>query len=125
MKATQIGRRGEEVVCDCLRKRGATILDRNYRIRGGEIDIIAQDGDYLLFVEVKTRRENPLADGFDAIDEHKQALLVKTAVTYRAEHPTDLQPRFDVAIVTMRGNIPLSVQYVTNAFDATGSEYLF
>ena len=56
MKTTEIGRLGETAVCSWLRQNGYTVLRRNFCIRGGEIDIIAQNAEYLAFVEVKTRR---------------------------------------------------------------------
>ncbi len=123
MESSKIGKNGEEAVCNCLRRRGCRIIRQNFRIPGGEIDIIAEAGEYLVFVEVKTRKENALSSGFDAITPRKQKLLLKTATAWLSENPTTLQPRFDVACVTMRDGKALSVQYVTNAFDATESEF--
>ena len=62
----QTGNLGEDAVCAYLQQRGAVILDRNYTIRGGEIDIIAQQGEWLLIVEVKTRRPGAMQSGWIA-----------------------------------------------------------
>ena len=93
--------------------------------RGGEIDIIAENGEYLAFVEVKTRKPNSLTSGFDDVTAKKQARLIQTAAVWCAEHPTELQPRFDIACVMMQGKQILSVDYLENAFDTTGSDFIF
>ena len=77
MKSSDIGKIGEELVCRYLIKRGYNIISRNYRIKGGEIDIIAENGDYLVFVEVKTRKPDGLTNGFDAVTKRKQRLIIR------------------------------------------------
>lgn len=125
MKTTEIGRFGEAAVCDWLRKRNYEIVRQNFCVRGGEIDIIAQNQEYLAFVEVKTRRPDSLASGYDAVTIKKQARLIQTAAAWCAEHPTALQPRFDIACVIMQGIHILSIEYLDNAFDTTGSHFIF
>lgn len=125
MKTTEIGRRGEAAVCDWLCAHGYVIVQQNFCIRGGEIDIIAQNGEYLAFVEVKTRKPGSLSSGYDAVTEKKQARLIRAAAVWCAAHPTQLQPRFDIACVIMRGIQILSVDYLENAFDTTGSDFIF
>ena len=125
MKTTEIGRLGETAVCSWLRQNGYTVLQRNFCIRGGEIDIIAQNTEYLAFVEVKTRRPGSLGTGYDAVTAQKKARLIQTAAAWCAENPTDLQPRFDIACVIMQGRRVLSVDYLDNAFDTTGSHFIF
>ena len=98
---------------------------RNFCIRGGEIDIIVQNAEYLAFVEVKTRKPGSLTSGFDDVTVKKQARLIQAAAMWCAEHPTQLQPRFDIACVEMQGTHVLSVDYLENAFDATGSDFIF
>ena len=88
------------------------------------IDIIAEN-EYLAFVEVKTRKPNSLTSGFDDVTAKKQARLIQTAAVWCAEHPTELQPRFDIACVVMQGKQILSVDYLENAFDTTGSDFIF
>lgn len=113
-----IGELGETAVCRMLTQRGAEILCRNFTIRGGEIDIIARQGEYLLFVEVKTRRPGSLISGAAAVDAKKQQFLIRTAETYLLQHPCDLQPRFDVAEVEYSGSFVRHIEYIENAFYA-------
>ncbi len=116
----QTGNLGEDAVCDFLERRGAAILCRNYTIRGGEIDIIAQQGEWLLFVEVKTRRPGAMQSGAAAVDLKKQQHIIRAAERYLLEHPLDLQPRFDVAEVEYSGAFVRHIEYIEHAFDATG-----
>lgn len=125
MKTTEIGRRGETAVCDWLCAHGYAVVHRNFCVRGGEIDIIAKNTEYLVFVEVKTRRPGCLSAGYDAVTRQKQARLIQTAAVWCAEHPSDLQPRFDIACVKMKNGVALSVEYLEHAFDATGSHFIF
>jgi putative endonuclease len=81
------GRRGEDIAADYLRKLGFQIIDRNFRIRGGEIDIIALDGDTLVFIEVKTRSSNEFGTPLEAISYFKLKSLIKTAQFYKVKHP--------------------------------------
>lgn len=113
-----IGKMGEDAVCTYLEQNGAEILCRNYTIRGGEIDIIARHGAYLLFVEVKTRRPNALASGAAAVTPAKQKLLIRAAEAYLRANPYDLQPRFDVAEVEYSGNFVHRIEYIESAFYA-------
>ena len=116
----QTGNLGEDAVCAFLERRGAAILCRNFTIRGGEIDIIAQQGEWLLFVEVKTRRPGAMQSGAAAVDLKKQQHIIRAAERYLLEHPLDLQPRFDVAEVEYSGAFVRHIEYIEHAFDATG-----
>ena len=125
MNKTEIGRLGEEYVCTYLKERGYTITGRNYRIKGGEIDIIAENGDYIAFVEVKTRKPDSMVSGFEAVNKRKRSLIIKTAADYCCKHPTVLQPRFDVAQVIISEAKLLSIDYIINAYDTTGYNFIF
>ena len=116
----QTGNFGEDAVCAYLTAKGAEILCRNFTVRGGEIDILAKDGEYLLIVEVKTRRTGSLISGAAAVDAKKQAHLIRAAEQYLLKYPCDLQPRFDVAEVEYSGETVRHIEYIENAFDATG-----
>lgn len=116
MDNKEIGYKGEDITSRYLEKHGYTIIKRNYCIRGGEIDIIAQDNDYLVFVEVKTRNDHSLASGLEAITKRKQSLIIKTAEDFLYKNPTNLQPRFDVAEVIFSEGIIPKIRYITNAF---------
>ena len=125
MNKTEIGRLGEEAVCKYLTDRGYSIVERNYRIKGGEIDIIAENGDYIAFVEVKSRKPDSMVSGFEAVNKRKRSLIIKTAADYCCKHPNMLQPRFDVAQVIISGEKVLSIDYITNAYDTTGYNLIF
>ncbi|MBQ8296451.1 MAG: YraN family protein [Ruminococcus sp.] len=125
MTRSEIGKIGEDFVCAYLQHYGFSILARNYRIRGGEIDIIAANEQYIVFVEVKTRKPDSLVSGYDAINKRKKGLIIKTAADYCCKHPTELQPRFDTAQVIFDGNRVRSIDYIKNAFDTTGYKFIF
>lgn len=125
MTKSETGKLGEESVCSYLLGMGYRIIARNYRIKGGEIDIIAENGDYIAFVEVKSRKPDSLASGFEAVSKRKQGLIIKTAADYCLKHPNVWQPRFDVASVIIENGRVLSIDYVTNAFDTTGYNIIF
>ncbi len=114
MNRRQIGRMGEEKAADYLAKRGYQILERNYRCRLGEIDLIAKDGRYLVFIEVKYRTNGGCGDPAEAVDFKKQNKIYQTARYYLYRHGySENQPcRFDVAAVYGNG----SIRYVTHAF---------
>lgn len=125
MKKSEIGKIGEDFVCAYLEKSGYTIVSRNYRIKGGEIDIIAENGDYIAFVEVKTRKPDSLISGYEAVNQRKKGLIIKTAADYCCKYPTVLQPRFDVAQVIFDGRSVCSIDYIKNAYDTTGYKFIF
>ena len=123
----EIGNKGEDAACEWLLKNGFTVLERNFTIRGGELDIIAQENDYLVFVEVKTRKSGSMVSGAEAVDRKKQTCIVKAAAQYIYTHPeqAELQPRFDVAEILTEQGVPRKIRYTRNAFDTTGMEILF
>lgn len=125
MTKSETGRLGEESVCAYLTDRGYNIVARNYRIKGGEIDIIAENGDYLAFVEVKSRKPDSMVSGFEAVNKRKRGFIIKTAADYCYKHPNVLQPRFDIAEVIIDGEKILSIDYICNAYDTTGYNFIF
>lgn len=92
-----MGRWGEAKVAEDLRRKGQKLLASNFSCRFGEIDLISTDGTYLIFTEVKLRRDDSVAPGRAAVDWGKQRRLRTAAEYYLLSHPTALQPRFDVA----------------------------
>lgn len=123
LNSTEIGRLGEKAVSEYLSDRGYRIICRNYRIRGGEIDIIASKDDFIAFVEVKTRRPDALENGFDAVNQKKRNFIIRTAIDYIYKNPSELQPRFDIASVTVLNSKILDINYIKNAYDATGYNF--
>lgn len=92
----RLGRWGEELAAGYLRRKGFSIRAANWRSRFGEIDLIAEDGTYLCFVEVKLRKSAAYGSAAAFVDRRKQDKLRATARLYLARTPTNLQPRFDV-----------------------------
>ncbi|MDD5415847.1 MAG: YraN family protein [Candidatus Daviesbacteria bacterium] len=82
MSNTDIGNKGEELACKYLKKLGYRILERNFRIRGGEIDIVAKDRDTLVFAEVKTRYSHEFGLPCESMTPWKIRSLLKTARFY-------------------------------------------
>jgi putative endonuclease len=114
-----LGRTGEDLACAELRRRGYAILDRRYRTRSGELDIVARDGPTLVFVEVKTRRSDRFGTPLEAVTPAKRRQVVAMAADYLANRR--LGPagcRFDVAAVTFDDRGAPAVEIVTDAFEA-------
>lgn len=117
--ALQLGKWGEEQVADRLRRQGWRIAARNFRCRLGELDIIAENGVYLAFVEVKLRKNGRYGAACEAVTPSKQRKLRLTAQFYLMGHPTGLQPRFDVAEVYAPQGVRTEkpdIYYIENAF---------
>ena len=91
-----LGRWGEDRAAEFLRKKGFSLRGANWKCRFGELDLIADDGTYLCFVEVKLRKSAAFGPAAEFVDRRKQARLRTAAELYLARHPTELQPRFDV-----------------------------
>ena len=107
---------GEALAAEYLRKKGWRIEAMNYRTRLGEIDIIARDGEYLVFCEVKYRSGTGSGDPAEAVDERKQQKISRCALHYlTAKGRTDAACRFDV--VSIAGT---KVRLYQNAFDYIG-----
>lgn len=121
-KAFEKGRYAERQVAELLRKKGCIISAMNYRCKYGEIDIVAETHRYLLFIEVKLRKENSLVSPSQAVDSIKQKRIILTALDYISKSHNSLQPRFDVADVREKtdeaGKKKYEVYYIKNAFDA-------
>ena len=111
-----LGRWGEAQAADWLEKRGCVLVAANWRCRFGEIDLIAEDGDFLCFVEVKLRRSSKFSTPREAVTPAKQHKLRQTALMYLAETGLDCQPRFDVAEVYLGTNGIAQIEYYEDAF---------
>lgn len=91
-----VGAWGEAQAAAYLQKKRYKIVTANYRCRYGEIDLIVANRKYLVFVEVKLRKNNCFANAYEFVDQYKQERLRTTAALYLSQNPTTLQPRFDV-----------------------------
>ncbi len=117
------GAHGEAVASAALARRGYRIVERNCRSRWGELDVVAYDGDTLVFVEVKARRGTQFGDPAFAVDRRKQRRLVRLAQQYLSYRRLG-EPlcRFDIVVVDERPEGPPRVDVITNAFDASCAE---
>ena len=107
---------GEELARHELEQRGYVILDRRYRTKHGEIDIIARHGDYLVFVEVKARQDGSFGDPEEAVTLRKQQQMVWMATDYLARHVAgEVACRFDVVGINTLTDPP-SVTLIEDAF---------
>jgi putative endonuclease len=113
----ELGRHGERIAAAYLTRAGARVLDRNWRCREGELDIVAREGAALVFCEVKTRRGTGFGHPVEAVDWEKQRRLRVLAQRWLAahdEHAPDL--RFDVVGVLFRPSRPPLVRHLRAAF---------
>ena len=109
---------GEAAARSYLTRAGYRIVDCNFRTRFGEIDIIAQAGEYLVFVEVKTRKDARFAAAREHVTPQKQARIIAAAEEWLQGHPNGLQPRFDVIEVYGEegASVPPHINHLENAF---------
>lgn len=111
-----VGKSGENLACSYLKAKNYQILERNFRIKVGEIDIVARQGKYLVFCEVKTRRSCRFGEPFEAVTTFKQKKLKTLASQYLAFHSHgNLSPRFDVISISFSKRTPI-ISHIENAF---------
>ena len=116
-----VGDFGESSACTFLKHRGYKIIDRNYSNRIGEIDIIAQKGNYIVFIEVKTRKNDEFGSPADAVNKTKQHKIYKTAQSYIVNNGNDFDYRFDVIEVMYKNTVfggykTYKINHIENAF---------
>jgi len=112
----QEGKLGEDFAVAYLNKQGYEIIDRNFRIRGGEIDIIALHQNTLIFIEVKTRSSSEFGTPLEAISYWKLKSLIKTAEFYKVKHPKLPESmRIDaIGVILDNQNNLVSIEYIKN-----------
>lgn len=114
-----LGKLGENLACAALQQRGYAIIATRYRTKAGEIDIVARDGETLVFVEVKARAGDDFGGAAAAVTAWKQRKVALMAMDYLARHRIDDQPcRFDVVTVDVADGQPPRIEVYTNAFDS-------
>lgn len=111
-----LGEFGERKAKWYLRRKFYKIVATNFHSRFGEIDIIAENRKYLVFVEVKQRNSNSIAEPREFVDYSKQKKIIATAEYYLAKNPTKKQPRFDVIEIISDNNKIKSIKCLENAF---------
>lgn len=113
----RLGAKAEQAVRMYLEQHGIVVMEMNYRCRQGEVDVIAKDGAYYVFIEVKYRNSAKYGMPQDAVDARKQYRISKAALYYLYSHGLgeDTPVRFDVAAI-----IEDKMSYIKNAFDYCG-----
>jgi putative endonuclease len=114
MKNQQRGNNTERLALKYLLDQGLTHLESNFRSRYGEIDLILQEHETLVFVEVRYRKQNTHGSAAASVDQLKQRKLIKTGLTYLQKHSPEAICRFD--IIAIQGNGQL--EWIRNAFDS-------
>ncbi len=114
-----LGRWGEERAVEFLKAEGYRILERNYRNKIGEIDIVASDGKDICFIEVKTRRSLVYGQPYEAVTCHKQMKIARVAFVYLKHRcgAVDVNARFDVISIVRDGSGRARIEHILNAFD--------
>lgn len=111
------GKRGEDLACDELRRLGYTILDRRFRTRCGELDIVARDGNVVVFVEVRARSTGNFGHAFESVTWQKRHRLSRMAASYLfLKRLSGVASRFDVVAVMGKAE-PFTVQVLRGAFE--------
>jgi putative endonuclease len=112
-----LGRLGEDLALKKIKSLGYKCIVRNYRCPLGEVDLIAKDGDTLVFIEIKTRRDRSLGYAKESINARKKRQLSKVALAYMKSHDVaEAKSRFDVVAVHIRESMH-EIEVVRNAFD--------
>lgn len=112
-----LGRRGEDLACTELEKRGYVIVDRRFRTRCGELDIVARDGAVLVFVEVKARSGGNFGTPFESVTWKKRQRLSQMAASYLCLRGlAGVACRFDVVAI-VEGHGTQTIELVRGAFD--------
>src|ERR1035437_576069 len=123
MRKCKNGVSGEISAARYFRSKNFTILAGNYNTRFGEIDIIAANKKYIVFVEVKTRAQSTVSLPRETVNLPKQAKLIKAASIYLSKHTSLLQPRFDVIEIITKSKDDFEIlefNHLENAFGMKG-----
>ena len=115
MKA--LGNKGEDVAAKFLKRNGYRIIARNYKTPLGEIDIIAKDGNTIVFIEVKTRTSNAFGYPFESVTRKKKDKLKKLALLYLKKNAHESSARFDVISISSDKDMKMEIEHIKDAFD--------
>ena len=117
------GQEGEEEAARYLRRKGYRIVARNVRSSLGELDLVAEDGRVLVFIEVKARRTEQFGGAIHAVHRQKQQKLIRLASQFLAQrHWMERSCRFDVVLLETMGSRGLKIQHIQNAFDVSSGD---
>ena len=119
MKSATRGKWGEQIASDYLKNKQYKVLSTGFRSRFGEIDIIAESKEYLVFIEVKTRKNSDFAHAREYVTKEKQRKIIATANYWLMKRPAKFQPRFDVIEIYAKDGEHTSdpkIIHIENAF---------
>lgn len=116
MTTKEIGNKGEDAAKEYLESQGYVILDRNWRCGHHELDIVALDGIFLAFIEVKTRKDNSILTPIEAVNRTKQNMLINAANGYIRKYKRHEEARFDVVCITHKNGEISDIELIKNAF---------
>ena len=114
-KHNELGKQGEEIAAQYLIEKGYEIVERNWRNKHKEIDIIAKDGKDLVIVEVKTRQNDEYGDPDIAVTRQKQRRLISAANAYLFQNKLDIDTRFDIISIIFKEDKPV-IDHIEDAF---------
>lgn len=119
MDPKELGTRGEDAACSFLAQRGHTIVERNWKHKRGEVDIISLDGEEIVLTEVKTRSGEEFGSPEEAVDARKQKRLRRLADAYLTHASVDdVRVRFDVIAIRYLGDERALLRHHRDAFGA-------
>jgi len=112
-----LGSKGESLAVTFIKKRGYTVITRNYKTPFGEIDIIAKDGDTVVFIEVKTRKNTVFGYPFESVNKKKMQKIKNSALHYLKKQGQEFRVRFDVISIVSTYSGHNEVEHITDAFE--------
>jgi len=112
-----LGIKGENLAVLLLKEKGYRIIARNYKTCIGEIDIIAQDGNTIVFIEVKTRADELFGQPFEAVNKKKRHKMKNVALLYMKKYERNSPVRFDVISIFYRANGKKEIDHIMDAFE--------
>ena len=120
-----LGNRGEQIAQKYLEGKGYKILDVNFRNKIGELDIVAKEGDCIVFVEVKTRQSLQCGQPYESVHQWKIRKIGQLAQSYLKFkfNTIDMYARFDVISIILEEESPPKVEHIKNAFDLSPRLY--
>lgn len=111
-----LGKKGEDLAVALCRQKGFIVLQQNFRTPFGEIDIIARDGNIVVFIEVKARTGHTFGAPFEAVTRRKREKITKVAMSYLKRFRKEVPARFDVISISMKSGT-LELEHIQDAFE--------
>lgn len=115
-KHNELGQKGERLAVDFLKKKGYLILETNWRFSRAEIDVIAKDGNILVFIEVKTRSDDAFGQPEEFVSSKKERLIMDAASVYMEEIGHDWEIRFDIIAILYKSDKDIQIKHFEDAF---------